>query len=140
MKRFLLFLPLLFFIWSSFAQNNKYKIEVNITHISSDKSQMIVKLYDSEEDFLKVESKVLLAKIEKGQSSVIFPNITEGTYAIAVIHDENENNKIDFNFLGIPSESLAASNNAKAFIVGPPKYKDAKFIVKGKSIRQHIKM
>ena len=32
------------------------------------------------------------------------------------------------NFMGIPKEDIACSNNAKGFM-GPPKYEDAKFTI-----------
>ncbi|MNT83012.1 hypothetical protein D3C72_2228260 [compost metagenome] len=45
-----------------------------------------------------------------------------------VYHDENNNGKLDKNFIGMPKEPVACSNNAKGFM-GPPKYEDAKFII-----------
>jgi len=36
--------------------------------------------------------------------------IPPGTYAIACYHDENDNGKLDTNFLGIPKEGTGASN------------------------------
>ena len=41
-------------------------------------------------------------------------------------YDKNGNGKLDTNFLGIPKEPTAMSNNAKGSF-GPPKFKDAKF-------------
>ena len=49
-------------------------------------------------------------------------------YAIACFHDENSNQKLDTNFLGIPSEGTGASNDARSRF-GPPKYKKARMIV-----------
>jgi uncharacterized protein (DUF2141 family) len=54
-----------------------------------------------------------------------------------MFHDENDNNKMDNNFLGIPIEDYGCSNNAKGFM-GPPKWIDAKFEVSDKSIIQTI--
>ena len=53
--------------------------------------------------------------------------------------NENGNNKMDSNFLGIPKEDYACSNNAKGFM-GPPKWEDAKFEVKNETINQTIKL
>ena len=49
-----------------------------------------------------------------------------GEYAISVFYDRNGNGKLDTNFIGIPKEPIAISNNAKMKF-GPPKYKEAKF-------------
>jgi len=49
-----------------------------------------------------------------------------GTYAVTVYHDVNDNQKLDTNWIGIPKEPVAISNNAKGRL-GPPKWKDASF-------------
>ncbi len=57
-----------------------------------------------------------------------FVGVPDGTYAIAVFHDENGNGKLDKNFIGIPAEGVGVSNNRFPFI-GPPSWKDAKFVL-----------
>lgn len=42
-----------------------------------------------------------------------------GRYAIAVIHDENENEKLDRNFLGIPREGFGFANNPRVTFSTP---------------------
>jgi uncharacterized protein (DUF2141 family) len=49
-----------------------------------------------------------------------------GTYAISAFHDENNDKKVNSNFIGIPKEGIGVSNNAKGSF-GPPKFDDAKF-------------
>ena len=61
-----------------------------------------------------------------------FDDLPEGEYAISIFHDENNNNELDTNFLGIPKEGLGASNDARGHF-GPPKYKDVKFYLKNGS-------
>ena len=63
-------------------------------------------------------------KIGKGTYRDSF-EIPPGTYAIGLYIDENENEKLDTNFLGIPKEQYGFSNNAKAF--GIPKFEAASF-------------
>lgn len=46
-------------------------------------------------------------------------NLPEGRYAIAVLHDENSNHKLDRNFLGIPKEGFGFSNNPKVRLTAP---------------------
>jgi uncharacterized protein (DUF2141 family) len=48
---------------------------------------------------------------------------TKGKYAINVIHDKNNNNKLDTNVFGIPKEGWGCSNNARGAL-GAPKHKD----------------
>jgi uncharacterized protein (DUF2141 family) len=56
-----------------------------------------------------------------------FANVPPGDYVLAVIHDENANNKVD-TFMGIPREGVGFSRNP-AMIFGPPGYDAAKFHV-----------
>lgn len=55
-----------------------------------------------------------------------FKNIPKGTYAVAIIHDENSNGRLDKNMLGIPTEGYGFSNNAKA-IFSAPSFEQTKF-------------
>ncbi|MFT4517814.1 MAG: hypothetical protein ACI9JM_000191 [Halioglobus sp.] len=49
-----------------------------------------------------------------------------GDYAATIFYDRNGSGKLDTNFIGVPKEPLALSNNAKAKF-SPPKYSDAVF-------------
>jgi uncharacterized protein (DUF2141 family) len=46
-------------------------------------------------------------------------SLPEGRYAIAVLHDENSNHKLDRNFLGIPREGFGFTNNPKVRLTAP---------------------
>ncbi len=50
-------------------------------------------------------------KAETGKVSFQFPNLAPGQYAVQVVHDENDNNELDSNFIGIPSEGYGFSQN-----------------------------
>jgi len=45
--------------------------------------------------------------------------VPPGRYGIAVIHDENENQKLDRNFLGIPKEGFGFANNPRVLLSAP---------------------
>lgn len=117
---------LLLLVSKSFAQTAT--ISVEITGFSNNKGQVIVGLYNTESTFLKKPYKGIIEKIENNRAKVVFKNIPIGEYAISLFHDENKNEKIDTNFVGIPKEDYGVSNNNKGFM-GPPKYKDAKFLL-----------
>ena len=76
--------------------------------------------------------------IELKESHEFVINLPEGTYAIALFVDANENLKIDKNFLGIPKEQYGFSNNAMGKLSGPS-FEQAKFQVKGSAV-QNIKL
>jgi len=134
-------LVLFIFIASLFAKAQEGEdviVTVEITHADNDKGQMLVAIYNAETNWLKTPFKGQFGKIENGTSKVSFSNIPDGIYAISCFHDEDNDGKLD-TFLGIPTEDTGASNNAPARM-GPPKWEDAKFEIKGKSIKQTIKL
>lgn len=62
-----------------------------------------------------------------------------GEYAVSIYYDVNGNKDLDTNFIGIPKEPIALSNNATAKF-GPPRYKDAVFLLPEEGVTQRIKM
>jgi len=65
--------------------------------------------------------------IKNNLVDVTFENVPYGEYAFAAYHDENDNHRLDLNFIGIPKEGVAISNDAKGFIM--PRFKDAKVLL-----------
>jgi uncharacterized protein (DUF2141 family) len=61
-----------------------------------------------------------------GETLVIVTGIPPGTYAAQVFHDENDNDKVDRSWFGIPTEGVGFSNNP-SFTFGPPSFADAAF-------------
>ena len=67
--------------------------------------------------------------ITGAQSSCVFDDLPPGTYAVAVVHDENGNGRLDKNVFGIPSEGYGVSNN-RTYAVSSPKWDESRFSVK----------
>lgn len=67
-----------------------------------------------------------------------FEDIAPGTYAIALIHDENGNNKMDLAVF-LPKEGFGMSRNPKIGM-GPPSFKSAAFAVGGGDVKLPITM
>jgi uncharacterized protein (DUF2141 family) len=42
-----------------------------------------------------------------------FTDLPPGTYAVRVMHDENDNGELDKNFMGLPTEGYGFSNNSQ---------------------------
>jgi uncharacterized protein (DUF2141 family) len=72
-------------------------------------------------------------------AQIVLTNLHEGVYAVSVFHDENMNQKLDKNFMGIPKEGYGASNNPKKKM-GPPDFEEAKFQVSGQAQLLEIKL
>jgi uncharacterized protein (DUF2141 family) len=103
-------------------------ISAEIGSLRNDRGTIFCSLYNSEDGFPMEGSKAFRraqTKPRGGRATCTFPALPAGTYAIGLLHDENDNGKMDTNFVGLPKEGYGASNDAKATF-GPPKFKDAK--------------
>lgn len=67
--------------------------------------------------------------IAGGKAVTAFKGLKDGVYAVAAVHDENGNGQLDTNFIGIPVEGIAISNNPSLF--GKPKFREGQFELKG---------
>lgn len=111
------------------AQTNTGTLTLSVTGLRSNNGMVLASLFKSHDGFPHEREKCfqhIKASISKNTSEVIFRNIPLGYYAIGIIHDENNNNKMDFGMFHIPKEGYGASNNAKGTF-GPPDFNDAKF-------------
>ena len=68
-----------------------------------------------------------------------FAGVTPGRYAIALLHDENNNGKADRAFSLMPKEGYGFSRDAPVRM-GPPSFEDAAFEVGSARVRQTIRM
>lgn len=110
------------------AQN---KLTVQVLGVTSDTGNIMVAVYDKEDGFLK-KGKALVGtstRAVSGTTELHINDLPEGQYALAIFHDENGNEELDTNWLGIPKEPIGFSNSKmKAF--GPPGFKDCAFHIK----------
>ncbi|WP_299107005.1 DUF2141 domain-containing protein [uncultured Tenacibaculum sp.] len=126
-KLFLIGICVIGGILTSVAQET-FTITAKFSGMESDKGDLYVALYNKEGEFLKKTFKGSIVKVNNKTAEAVFENIPKGEYAISCFHDENDNKKMDTRIFGIPKEPIGMSNDAKGFM-GPPKYKDAKFLV-----------
>lgn len=138
MKNLILTLALVLTSIFSFAQEDKgITITVTIDNVNNDTGKVLLSLHTSE-TFMKGKGiKDVETKIQDGKITITFENVLPGDYAIMALHDENENNKMDFRENGMPSESYGTSNNVMAF--GPPQYDEAKFKVESTDLDLSIR-
>jgi uncharacterized protein (DUF2141 family) len=66
------------------------------------------------------------APIDGTQAACVFEGLAPGAYAVAVVHDENGNGRLDKNFVGIPSEGYGVSNN-RTYAMASPKWDESRF-------------
>jgi uncharacterized protein (DUF2141 family) len=103
-------------------------LTVNVKGLRNDRGRLAVALFASAKAFPRQESALRgqMVRIVRGRAAVTFRDLPPGIYAVAVLHDENENEQMDFNFLGMPLEGYGFSNDAAA-LFGPPSFASAAF-------------
>lgn len=120
-----------------FAQSPCPGIHVKILNIKNSNGTVACALFESPEGFpteyLRQATNVMVIKIRKDQARCDFEDIPPGTYAMAVVHDENMNGKLDTHWLGIPTEGYGFSNDAQG-LVGAPSFSAASFSYDGQNV------
>jgi uncharacterized protein (DUF2141 family) len=104
------------------------ELTVTIKNVRNSSGSVMVAIYNSDTTFMKIEHATAeaKAKAEKGDVVFTFHDLSPGKYAVTAFHDENNNGKLDKNWLGIPTEGYGFSNDARG-AAGPPKFAQAAF-------------
>ena len=71
-------------------------------------------------------------------ASIRLGGMAPGVYALAVIHDENGNGRLD-KFMGIPREGFGFSRNPR-IRMGPPSFEEVRFELRTGRVRQSVQM
>ncbi len=120
----------------------KGDIHVVVEGLRNDTGNVRISLFSSKDGFPARQEKavdVTDLTIHDGTAKGNFTGIAYGVYAVAAIHDENENGKLDFKWKVVPAEGYGASNNPESFI-GPPPFRKARFTLEQKELQIVIKM
>ncbi len=134
-----LLLPLMILLTSPM-----FLLAANVTfvmeNLESDQGSVRAGVYKDEAGFLKnaIASCASKGVLVHKQARVIC-QLKPGTYVVALYHDENDNKKLDTNFMHIPKEGYGFSNNAKGSF-GPPEFKDAAFTVGEEDMEMNIRL
>jgi uncharacterized protein (DUF2141 family) len=119
------------------AQSPCPGIHVKILNIRNSTGAVACALFESPAgfpaEFLHSATNIMMIKIRDTHARCDFEDIPPGTYALAVIHDENMNGKLDLNRLGVPTEGYGFSNDAKA-LLSAPSFSSASFPYDGRNV------
>ncbi len=136
MKRLFILICFLSISIGLYAQEG-VRITAIVENVSNNEGNVKFALHTAE-TFLKTNGiQSLSSTIENGKAEVVFEKVPPGTYAILVLHDQNENNQMDFDLNGMPQESYGISNNTMSF--GPPQFQDAQFEVAQENLSFQIR-
>lgn len=107
-------------------------IDITIDNIESASGTVKIALYRNAEDFPNRDEAFRVAEVKARVPEVshTFKDIPQGDYAIAIFHDKNQDDELNFKLFFIPKEPYGFSNN---FIprFSKPAFDDARFLVQG---------
>ncbi|MBU6119398.1 DUF2141 domain-containing protein [Hymenobacter siberiensis] len=112
------------------SRDETTSVTVVVSSLVSTTASVRLYFYNNREGFLK-SGKWAFSKSVKpqGKSEFSLPvELPRGEWAVAITQDLNNNDKIDKNFLGIPTEPYAFSNNVRPTIAAPG-FDECKFTV-----------
>jgi len=135
-SRFFVFLLLL-----SALASPAFSSEVSLKVLNpSDKDRLVFMLFDSANTFGDLREPVFTKEYTPREDGFyLLEEIPVGEYALVVFSDENGNRSLDKNFIGIPKEPLAFSNQYKP--KGPPSFSRAAFLLpKGEKRHFNLKL
>jgi uncharacterized protein (DUF2141 family) len=134
-------LTLLLSIAVAFAETPGLKVQLEGVK-DNQKGQILCALFRAEAGFPMQHNRAL----EIQQASKVsehwqceFANLHKGWYAVSVVHDKNNDGKMNTNSLGIPQEGWATSNNVNPGI-RPPNFKESRVQFDGAEKQLLLKM
>ncbi|MBW4453613.1 MAG: DUF2141 domain-containing protein [Nostoc indistinguendum CM1-VF10] len=109
------------------------KLSVVVNGIRHQKGEICFRVYANEKGFpmsSTSEAQSGCAKITGNSVTKEFSGLKPGTYAVAIVDDQNGDRKLNKDFFGIPKEGFGISKNPTVSIqTGTPKFRDASFVV-----------
>ena len=111
-----------------FSGVKTHKLSIHISGISKIKGSLFIAIFRATDDFpvFGKQFKGIVKEVEGKSQNYNFDDLPEGEYALAIYQDENRNNILDKNLLGIPTEIYGFSNNARRTF-SAPSFQEAKF-------------
>jgi uncharacterized protein (DUF2141 family) len=108
-------------------------LTIAVNNIRHQKGDICFRVYAGEKGFPmsdKSEVQSGCTKITGTSAIKKFPGLKHGTYAVAIVDDQNGDRKLNTDFFGIPKEGFGLSKNPTVSVqTGTPKFRDASFVV-----------
>jgi uncharacterized protein (DUF2141 family) len=127
---------------SLLSANKTGDLLINVTNIRNNNGLIAYIIFDSQAGWpnnIQEAYTLGTSNISEGNCTIAIMDIPYGKYAISILHDENNNQKLDKNFLGIPQEGIGASNNNYRRY-GAPLYEESLINIVSKNNYQVIKL
>ena len=97
-----------------------------MTELRSDEGQVLVALFAGPDGFPSKQHAFAwrVVPARDAGATAVFGEVPAGPVAVAIVHDENGNGRLDTSFIGMPKEGYGFSRGARGRF-GPPDFEDA---------------
>jgi uncharacterized protein (DUF2141 family) len=134
MKKLIIILAItICFLVVIWADKSECALYVTVKGLRNDKGHVLLALYNSRAGFPENAEKAVdkaAVSINSGRAQAVFHLPSSGSYAVCVLHDENNSGAMDKGLFGIPLEGYGFSNDAMG-VMSAPSFKDAAVQVVG---------
>ena len=114
------------------AQEKGATLRLEVSSFRNTKGTLNCRLFSRASTFPDGDGiKTVRVSIQGPKATCSFEDLAPGTYAVAVVHDENGNGRLDKNFFGVPSEGYGVSKN-HTYAMSSPKWDESKFAHTGR--------
>jgi uncharacterized protein (DUF2141 family) len=107
----------------------QHSLTIEVTDLRSNNGYIHLELSNEKE----VKIVGITKKISNNRCIIVIENLKQGKYAFRFFHDENMNEKLDVNWMGIPKEGFGFSNNP-SMTFGPPSFDKTIFELKESTV------
>jgi len=128
-------LGLMVLLFTAFTNHHEAcrSLTVEVKGLQNSKGVVQYTLYNKEgsipDEANKKYFRILTGSIINGSSVVTFNNLPIGKYAVSILHDENNNGKVDMGLI-LPKEGIGFSNYQSIGLNNRPDFSKASFELK----------
>ena len=99
------------------------ELALSIDGVRNAEGRIMIAVYDAAAGFRDQDEALarISLRAKKGSLKLTLSDLPSATYAVSAFHDENSDQKLDTNMLGIPTEGYGFSNDARG-TMGPPDF------------------
>jgi uncharacterized protein (DUF2141 family) len=118
------------------------QLRIRVEGLRNDKGQLLLSLFNQTTGFPD-QPELSFRQMKIGlhpaqQPEGVWTNLPAGRYAVALLHDEDEDGRCNVNWLGIPTEGIGVSSRKNIFW-GKPKFQSASFwLTRDTTITIHV--
>lgn len=120
-----LFIISILYLLSPLVVKSQCTLTIEISSLQNNSGEVLLELSDEQEKRIDGYKGSIVEK----KCIIIIENLKPGKYAFKYFHDEDKNNELNTNWIGIPNEGYGFSNNAEGTF-GPPSFDEMVFEIK----------